>query len=69
VLIANDAVRHHVRKGTLHQLHNEMTLGRKLGMMTLEDSLAKLVRNGLIAEDEARVHAVHLDEFLAYLKE
>ncbi len=69
VLIGNDAVRHHIRKGTLHQLHTEMTLGRKMGMLTLEDSLAQLVRAGSISEAEARDRAVHVEELISYLKD
>jgi twitching motility protein PilT len=69
ILIANDPIRNHIRKGNLHHLHTEMTLGRKLGMLTLEDSLAQLVREDLITEPEARAHAVHVEEFQSYLKE
>ena len=54
ILVANDAVRHHIRKGALHHLHTEMTLGRKLGMRTLEDSLSQLVRQNLISADEVK---------------
>ncbi len=69
ILVANDAVRHHIRKGALHHLRTEMTLGRKLGMVTLEDSLSQLVRRSLISEDEAQIHASHLDELSSFLKE
>jgi twitching motility protein PilT len=69
ILIANDAVRHHIRKGSLHQLHTEMTLGKKIGMTTLENSLAQLVRSDLITEAEARTRSVHLEELSAFLKE
>lgn len=67
VLVANEAVRNHIRKGALHHLHTEMTLGRKLGMVTLEDSLAQLVRAQLITEPEARLHAIFPDELSAFL--
>jgi len=69
ILVANDAVRHHIRKGQLHHLHSEMTLGRKLGMITLEDSLSQLVRRSLISENEAQIHASNLDELTSFLKE
>jgi twitching motility protein PilT len=68
ILVANDAVRHHIRKGQLHHLHSEMTLGKKMGMTTLEESLAQLVRRNLISEEEAQLHASHLEEFTSYLK-
>ncbi|HSE42001.1 MAG TPA: PilT/PilU family type 4a pilus ATPase [Acidobacteriota bacterium] len=69
ILIANDAVRHHLRKGTLHHLHTEMTLGKKIGMTTLENSLAELVKSDLISEAEAKIHSLHLEELSALLKE
>lgn len=68
VLIANDPVRNHIRKAALHHLHSEMTLGRKLGMMTLEDSLAQLVRADLITQELAELHATFPDELATYLK-
>lgn len=68
VLIANDAVRNHLRKGALHHLHSEMTLGKKIGMVTLEDSLAHLVLTDQITEAEARIHAAHPDELASFLK-
>jgi twitching motility protein PilT len=62
ILLATDAIRAHVRKGQLHHLHNEMTLGRRLGMVTMEESLAALVRDGVIAEAEARLRASHPED-------
>ena len=40
LLIATDAIRNHIRRGSFHQLHGELTLGRRFGMLTMEDSLA-----------------------------
>jgi len=66
--LATDGVRAHIRKGTFHQLHTEMTLGRRFGMMTMEDSLARLVKAGTITEAEARLRAAHADDLAALLK-
>ncbi len=68
VLLATDAVRALLRKGALHQLHNEMTLGRRLGMMTAEDSLAGLVRSGAISEEDARLRASHPEDLASLLR-
>ncbi|MFN7990042.1 MAG: PilT/PilU family type 4a pilus ATPase [Thermoanaerobaculia bacterium] len=68
VLVATDAVRAHVRKGTFHQLHTELTLGRRFGMMTMEDSLARLVKSGAISETEARLRSAHPDDLAALLR-
>ncbi len=68
VLIATDGVRAHLRKGTFHQLHTELTLGRRFGMMTMEDSLARLVKAGTITETEARLRSAHPDDLVALLR-
>jgi twitching motility protein PilT len=62
ILIANDAVRNLIRTGQNHQIHSQITIGRKDGMMTMEDSLAALVRAGRISRDEAVLRAGHRDE-------
>jgi twitching motility protein PilT len=67
VLLATNAVRSHIRRGSLHQLHGELTLGRLAGMRSMEESLAELVRSGAIAEAEARLRASHPDELDALL--
>jgi twitching motility protein PilT len=62
ILLATDAIRAHIRRGSFHQLHSELTLGRRLGMMTMEDSLAALVRAGSISEAEARLRSSHPED-------
>ena len=44
IMIATDAVRALVRKGDDHQLRSQISVGRAEGMMTMEQSLAELVR-------------------------
>ena len=68
LMVATDGVRAHIRKGTFHQLHTEMTLGRRFGMVTMEDSLARLVKAGTVTEAEARLRAAHPDDLAALLK-
>src|SRR5262249_40151253 len=46
VLLANLPVRNHIRNDKLQNLTTEITLGRRLGMITMEDSLVRLVRQG-----------------------
>ncbi|MGE5236739.1 MAG: type IV pilus twitching motility protein PilT [Acidobacteriota bacterium] len=62
VLLANPAVRQHIRKERAQNLHNEITLGKRAGMITLEESLARLVRSGAITADEAQVRASYPEE-------
>ncbi len=68
LLIATDAIRNHIRRGSFHQLHGELTLGRRFGMLTMEDSLAALVKSGAIAEQEARLRASHPDDLQSLLR-
>jgi twitching motility protein PilT len=68
VLLTNNAVRNHIRNERLQQLATEITLGRRQGMISLEDSLAQLVRDGLITEDDARVRSARPDELESLLR-
>ena len=38
--------RQHIRKDALQHLHQEITITRKAGSITLEESLARLVKAG-----------------------
>lgn len=57
VMIVNDAVRNHIRNQRLQNLYSEITLGRKSGMRSMEESLASLVRDGVIRREEATSRA------------
>ncbi len=62
VLLANYAVRNHIRTEKLQNLPTEITLGKRAGMISLEDSLTTLVREGLITAEDARVRSSRPDE-------
>ncbi len=62
ILFANDAVRNLIRTGKNHLVYSQLTIGRREGMMTMEDSLAGLVRSGRIAREEALLRASRRDE-------
>jgi len=68
VLLANTPVRNHIRNDKLQNLATEITLGRRQGMISLEDSLARLIEQGLISLDEARVRATRPDELNSLLR-
>ena len=46
----------------------EITLGRRQGMISLEDSLARLVQDGAITADDARVRSTRPDELESLLR-
>ena len=67
IMIATDAVRALVRKGEDHQLRSQISVGRADGMMTMEQSLADLVRAGRITRETALAHCFRTDDFERYL--
>jgi twitching motility protein PilT len=67
ILIANDAARALIRKGDDHQLRSQISVGRADGMMTMEQSLAELVRTNRIARDTAFAHCFRSEDLQRYL--
>ena len=67
IMIATDAVRALVRKGEDHQLRSQISVGRAEGMMTMEQSLADLVRAMRITRDTAFAHCFRTDDLQRYL--
>jgi twitching motility protein PilT len=67
LLIVGYGARQHIRKNALHHLHQEITLTRRQGSLTLEDALGRLVKSGQIARGEAISRAGHLEEMESIL--
>jgi twitching motility protein PilT len=63
LLMVSDGARQHIRKNALQHLYQEITITRKDGSFTLDESLAKLVEMGAVDRNEARVRAPHPEEF------
>jgi twitching motility protein PilT len=68
ILVASHAVRNMIRKGDDHQIYTAISTGRAEGMITMEQSLAELVRAGLITRETAMAHCFRPDELPRYLK-
>jgi twitching motility protein PilT len=68
LLMVSYGARQHIRKNALQHLHQEMSLTRRQGSLTLEDSLARLVRAGLITPTDAAARAGHPDELDSILR-
>jgi twitching motility protein PilT len=62
LLMVGYGARQHIRKNALQHLHQEITLTRKQGSFSLEESLARLVRDGLVDRQEALTRAIHPEE-------
>jgi twitching motility protein PilT len=62
LLMVSYGARQHIRKNALQHMHQEMTITRKLGSFTLEESLAQLVKQGLVERHNALARAAHVEE-------
>ena len=69
VLMASSGVRSLIRKGEDHQIYSAISTGRGEGMITMEQSLADLVRNGRISRDTAAARCFRPDELKRYLQQ
>ncbi len=63
LLFVGYGTRQHIRKNALQHLHQEIVLTKKQGSITLEESLARLAKEGLVEPDEARSRAAHPEDF------
>jgi twitching motility protein PilT len=68
LLMVGYGARQHVRKNALQHMHQEITITRPHGSFTFEESLATLVRQGLITAEEARGRTIHPEELDLLLK-
>lgn len=68
LLMVQYGARQHIRKNQLHHLHQEITLTRRFGSLTFEESLASLVRAGHLDPDIARERAAHPEELARLLE-
>jgi twitching motility protein PilT len=68
LLIVGYGARAHIRKNALQHLHQEITITRKQGSFTLEESLAQLVFQNELSREDALVRALHPDDLDTLLK-
>ncbi len=54
LLMIGYGARQHIRKNALQHLHQEITITRRFGSFSLEESLARLVKDGLVEWREAQ---------------
>ncbi len=68
VMVANAAIRNAIREGKTYMIENIMQTSIDSGMMPFEMHLAKLVREGIIAEEVALDHALRPAELQNQLR-
>ncbi len=62
LLMVGYGARQHIRRNALQHLHQETTITRRAGSFTFEESLAQLVRQGLVDRQDALTRAIHVEE-------
>ena len=68
LLMVGYGARQHIRKNALQHLHQEITITRKQGSFTLEESLAQLVFQQELTREDAMTRAIHADDLDTLLK-
>jgi twitching motility protein PilT len=69
IMMATSAVRNLIRTGQDHQIRSHISTGRAEGMMTMEQSLAELVRTRRVSRDMALAHCYHPEDLRQYLND
>jgi twitching motility protein PilT len=67
IMMATDAIRNLIRRGEDHQLRSQISMGRVEGMITMEQSLAELVRAGRIQKETAYAHCFRVDDLRRHI--
>ena len=68
LLMVGYGARQHIRKNALQHLHQEITITRKQGSFTLEESLAQLVFQQDLTREDAMTRAIHPEDLDTLLK-
>jgi len=63
VMIATPGIRNLIREGKTHQIYTAMQAGAEMGMHTMDQQLAELVRSGRITYETGLEKAHHIDDF------
>jgi len=67
VMMSSSSVRSLIRDGKTYQLASTMTIGRSIGMQTLDGSLEERVRAGLVTQEVALQYAQNKEQLLKAL--
>ena len=67
LLKATDAICANIREGKIYQIPNALATGKSEGMFTLDQDLARLVRNGKISDAVARTRCQDPKEYARYV--
>ena len=68
ILLSTSAVRNVVREGKTHLIDNIIQTSSQIGMITLENSLASLVKGGKISLETALSYSLKSEELMREVK-
>jgi len=68
LLMVGYGARQHIRRNMLQHLHQEITITKRSGSLTFEESLAQLVADGHINRDDAMTYAIHPEDLDSLLR-
>ena len=68
LLMVGYGARQHIRKNQVQHLHQEITITRRHGSFTFEESLARLVQQGQLERSEAMARSAHPEELELLLR-
>ena len=64
ILIGTNAVASNIREGKSHLIDSVIQTSKDVGMITIDESLSDLVRNGIVTIDEAKAYSLREGELM-----
>ena len=61
IMVVNNAIRTQIRENKIHQIPNSIASGKNMGMITMDDSISELYKNGIISKENAILYASNPD--------
>ncbi len=62
ILVATPAVRNLIREGKTHQIYSAMQAGAKFGMLSMDQTLADLVKGGIVSRQVAEERCANVED-------
>ena len=57
IMVVNNAIRTQIRENKIHQIPNSIASGKNMGMITMDDSILELYKNGIIRKKNTLLFA------------
>ena len=61
IMVINNAIRTQIRENKTHQIPNSIASGKNVGMISMDDSILALYKNGIISKENAILYAANPD--------